>query len=296
MSDEIVVRQPPAGELALAHDRTDARIVQLWLAGRSRNTIEAYAADADRLFAFMKKPLAAVVLEDLQEFAESLVGLAPNTRKRILAAMKSLFSFAASDGIGHLRYNVAAAIRLPKSKNTRNERKLSEEQVRKLIAEAMPGRNRQIVELLYLVGIRAEELTALCWRDVVADGESGILTVFGKGEKTRHLRLSPETWMLLVARRRKADADVPIFPSRSGRALSTVQVWRIVSQAARRAGLEASPHWLRHSHATHAMDHGCDIRVLQQSLGHSSIETTQQYIHSRPKESSGAFVKRTEEK
>jgi integrase/recombinase XerD len=94
--------------------------------------------------------------------------------------------------------------------------------------------------------------------------------------------------------RRGAGDDVPIFKSRSGGALSTVQVWRIVSQAATRAGFKASPHWMRHAHATHAIDHGCDIRTLQMSLGHASSETTERYVHSRPTQSSGAFVRRAE--
>lgn len=285
---------PAAGE-----NRTDERIVQMWLAGRSANTREAYLADAKRLFDSVGKPLNQITIEDLQAFAAELErqGLAPRTRRRVLAAIKSLFSFASDGGIRHVRYNVAAAIRLPKAKENLNERILTEPQVSAMIAAAADGRNRAIVELLYLVGVRAEELTVLCWRDAKADGSGGVLTVFGKGEKTRHLRMEAAAWSMLSSWRKGAGEDDPIFVSRQGGQggrLSTVQIWRIVSGAAKKAGLKASPHWLRHSHATHAIDHGCDLWILQKSLGHASIDTTQQYVHSRPKQSSGAFVKRVQ--
>lgn len=278
-------------------DRTDERIVQMWVAGRSPNTQEAYIADARRLFEFVGKSLSQITIEDLQAFAAELEtqGLAPRTRRRILAAIKSLFSFASDGGIRHVRYNVAAAIRLPKAKENLNERILTEAQVSAMIAAAAAGRNRAIVELLYLVGVRAEELAVLCWRDAKADGSGGVLTVFGKGEKTRHLRMEAAAWSMLSSWRKGAGEDDPIFVSRQGGQLSTVQIWRIVSGAAKKAGLKASPHWLRHSHATHAIDHGCDLWILQKSLGHASIDTTQQYVHSRPKQSSGAFVKRVGE-
>jgi integrase/recombinase XerD len=306
MSYEILVYQPtPAAAVPPppARDRTDELIVRMWISGKAANTQRGYAADARRLFEHVGKALDQTSLEDLQSFAEDLQrkGLSPGTRKRILAAVKSLFTFAAD--IRHLQYNVAAALRLPKAKDTLNERILSESQVSDLVAAAEPGRNRLILELLYLVGLRAEELTSLCWRDARADSGGAILTVFGKGSKTRHLRLDPETWALLGTWRgdaarlsspKSGDGD-PVFASREGgggKALSTVQVWRIVSRAAKRAGLKASPHWLRHCHASHAIDHGCDLRTLQQSLGHASSETTERYIHSRPRQSSGAFVKR----
>jgi site-specific recombinase XerD len=280
--------------------RTDELIVQMWLAGNAPKTQRMYRSHARRLFDHVGKRLAAMTLEDLQAFAQSLAdeGLAPRSRRAMLAAVKSLFSFASDGGIRHVRYNVAAAIRLPKSKDDRNERILSEAQVQSIVAAARPGRDRLIVELLYLVGVRAEELATLRWKDA----HEGVLTVFGKGEKTRHLRMSESAWKMLVEWAREKypgmvffhAMDGPIFQGRSrcGIPLSTVTVWRIVSSAARRAGIKASPHWLRHSHATHAIDNGCDLRVLQQSLGHASIDTTQHYVHSRPRQSSGDFVRR----
>lgn len=300
MSNEIVIQSGalPAESPALvmaAAGRTDELIVRMWVANkRSRHTRRLYEADAQRLFGFTKKSLGQITLEDLQGFAahlETSCDLAPNSRKRILAGVKSLFSFASDPGVRHLRYNVSAAIQLPRAKDALNERILTEAQVQDLIAGA-EGRNRMIVEMLYLTGVRAEELTALCWRDAREDGAGGILTVFGKGKKTRHLRLEADTWTMLKSWRGMAGDNHPIFQSRRRGPLSTVQVWRIVTDAAKRAGLKASTHWLRHCHSSHAIDHGCDIRTLQQSLGHASSETTERYVHSRPKQSSGAFIQR----
>lgn len=315
----VVAREPGTGSSEVARlERTDDRIIQLWLAGKSANTREAYQADADRLFDYASKPLNQITLEDLVGFSDQLLrqGLSAATRKRILAAVKSLFTFAATK-IQYLTFNVAAALTLPKPKETLNERILSERQVEALIAAAgvdgsqgtahgvsgqrppRSDRNRAIVELLYLVGLRAEELATLCWRDVREDGGGAVLTVFGKGSKTRHVHLEADTYALLLAQISPHPSPPPeyrereIFSSRSGGAMSTVQIWRIVSAAARRAAITGcSPHWLRHAHATHAIDHGCDVRTLQQSLGHASATTTERYIHCRPKKSSGGFLRR----
>lgn len=286
--------EPAASSLPARLERTDQTILKLWLEGKAAHTQEAYAADARRLFSFVGRPLNQMVLEDLQSFATELVDLhlSPGSRKRILASIKSLFTFAAE--VRYLPFNVAAALKLPRPKETLNERILSEGQVQALIAAAGEdgSRNRAIVELLYLVGLRAEELATLCWRDARPDSGGAVLTVFGKGDKTRHVHLEADTWGMLLAWRGSSANEEPIFRSRAGGALSTVQIWRIVSSASRRAGLSASPHWLRHAHATHAIDHGCDLRTLQQSLGHASSMTTERYIHCRPKKSSGGFLRR----
>lgn len=292
--------------------RTDDLIVEMWLAGHSIKTQKVYRAEADDLFEFTGKNLAETLLEDLQRFARHLEakGLAASSRASKLARIKSLFSFASGDGVRHLRYNVAAGLKLPKVKETLNERILSEGQVQKMIDAAKPGRDRLILQMLYWTGVRAEELSALCWKDLKSDGpgdgrirldEGAVLTVFGKGGKTRHLHLEHHVAQPLRELRIKcilgcsgllvALDDDPIFRSRRGRKISPGRIWGIVTAAAKKAGIEhASTHWLRHAHATHAIEHGCDVRIVQQSLGHSSLTTTERYIHARPKISSGKFV------
>ena len=302
---EIVDR---SSSIVTVADRTDALIVEMWLEGRSVKTQRVYRSEAQDLFGFVGQPLAQMKLEDLQRFARRLEskGLAASSRASKLARIKSLFSFASSDGVGHLRFNVAAALKLPKVKETLNERILTEEQVQKMIDAAKPGRDRLIVQMIYWLGVRAEELSSLCWRDVkpIEDGSgAAVVTVFGKGEKTRHLRIEKDVFDRLMEWRMRFSCgslivvqheDAPVFESRERRAISPGRIWGIVTAAAKRAGIgvKASTHWLRHAHATHAIEHGCDVRIVQQSLGHKSLSTTERYIHARPKISSGKFLKK----
>ena len=114
------------------------------------------------------------------------------------------------------------------------------------------------------------------------------MTVFGKNDRTRAVALPTPLWSVLIGQRGAASAEAPVFPSPSGRALDRVRVRAIVRQAAERAGVDAhvSPHWLRHSHASHALDHGAPIHLVQATLGHSSVATTSGYLHARPGDSS----------
>ena len=102
----------------------------------------------------------------------------------------------------------------------------------------------------------------------------------------------PAVWSTIAARRGEAGEDAPVFRSRRGGHLHPSQVLRIVKAAARRAGLSRcpSPHWLRHSHASHALDRGAPIHLVQATLAHSSVATTGRYLHARPDESSSSFI------
>src|SRR5262245_52693756 len=92
-----------------------------------------------------------------------------------------------------------------------------------------------------------------------------------------------------------AASEAPVFPSRTGRPLDRGRVYCIVREAARRAGIpeadRISPHWLRHAHASHALDHGAPIQLVQATLGHSSVATTSAYLHARPGDSSARFLR-----
>jgi len=133
----------------------------------------------------------------------------------------------------------------------------------------------------------------LKWRDLQERGDAGQVTVFGKGERTRAIVLSAETWRELQAIRGDAGENDPVFPSRKGHGhLDRSQVLRIVKKAAARAGLKGkvSPHWFRHAHASHALDRGAPIHLVQSTLGHSSVATTGRYLHAKPTESSSRYL------
>ncbi len=277
-------------ETAVRQASTDAQLVVLWLHGRSPHTQRAYRSDVKRFLAFVDTPLHEVTLADVQRFADSLLGLAPASRGRTLSAVKSLLAFG--HRIGYLAFDVGRPLRLPRQKNRLAERILSESDVHRLLALEPPRRNRVLLRLLYAGGFRVSELCALTWRDARERGDAGQVAVSGKGGKTRVVLLSSATWQELTVLRDGADADAPIFRSRKGGHLDPSQILRIVRAAARRAGIRAqvSPHWLRHAHASHALDRGCPIHLVQATLGHESVATTGRYLHARPTDSSARYL------
>jgi integrase/recombinase XerD len=273
------------------HAAADEHLVELWLHGRSLHTQRAYRAGVNRFRAFVATPLATVTLGDVQAFSDSLAGLAPSSRTRTLAAVKSLLAFA--QRTGYLALNVGAAVKLQQSKNTLAERILSEADVHAMLAPEPRRRNQVLLRLLYVAGLRVSEIAELKWRDLQPRTGGGQVTVFGKGSKTRVVLLPNSIWRELLRFRQHADHDAPVFASRRGGGhLHPSMVERIVAKAAQRAGLEGkvSPHWLRHSHATHALERGAPIHLVQATLGHASVATTGRYLHARPTDSSSKYL------
>jgi site-specific recombinase XerD len=288
MEDEVVnqtlvrVMDVPAAAIARQAD-TDEQLIVLWLHGRSRHTARAYRADVDRFLAFAGVPLRQITLANLQAFADSLGELAPASRARTLSAVKSVLAFG--HRLGYLPFDVGRALRLPQQKSALAERILPEPIVQRMLALEPDPRNRALLRLLYAGGLRVSELVTLCWRDLQAREEAGQVTVYGKGGKTRAVLLTADTWRELMGLRGDAGPDAPVFPSRRrGGPLSTMQVLRVVRAAAGRAGVDlaVSPHWLRHAHASHALDRGAPIHLVQATLGHASVATTGRYLHARP--------------
>src|SRR5919201_6419515 len=173
------------------------------------------------------------------------------------------------------------------------ERILTEADVVRILALEHDRRNHALLRLLYAGGLRVSEIAALKWRDLVARDDAGQVTVFGKGSKTRTVLLPASVWAELVALRGAAGPDAPVFPSRRGGGhLDQTAVLRLVRKAAQHAGVEGkvSPHWLRHSHATHALERGAPIHLVQATLGHASVATTGRYLHARPTDSSPRYL------
>jgi integrase/recombinase XerD len=276
------------GAVAAPEPEADDRLIALWLHGRSPHTQRAYATDVARLRSQTGKPLAAVTLADLQSFSDALADTP--SRYRALSAVKSLLAFG--HRLGFLPFNVGGALRLPAVRQRLAERILPEAGVHRMLSLETDPRNHAILMLLYASGVRVSELCGLRWRDVQSASDSVQITVFGKGGKTRAIALPPAIADQLASLRADADGDQPVFRSRKRGPLTPVAVLRIVRQAARRAGLKApvSPHWLRHAHASHALDRGAPIHLVQATLGHASITTTGRYLHARPGDSSSRFL------
>lgn len=295
---EVSIVEPgarPPRQPSLPLSAGDKAVLLCWLHGRPEHTRRAYHADLARFYAHARKPLTAVTLADLQAYADALAaaGLASATRARMLNAVKSLLSFAHETG--YLPSNAGRALRLPAVRTRLAERIPSEEDIVALLAGEADPRNHALMRLLYVGGLRLAEACALQWRDLQRRDAAGQVSVWGKGGQERTVVLTGGIWRELMALR-PADArpDDPVFRSRRGGALSSTQAWRVVKNAAARAQLPAaealSPHWLRHAHASHALDRGAPVSLVRECLGHASLATTSRYTHARPGDGSARYL------
>jgi len=261
----------------------DEKAIALWLHGKATNSQRAYRLDIDRFRDVVRRPLPAVTLEELQRFTGSLSELSSATQKRILSAVKSLLTFCLK--IGYCQFNVGAALTIRKPKNTLAERILAHEDVMRIIELESQSRNHAILRFLYETGCRVSELCGLTWRDVQPrDAGQAQVTIFGKGDKTRHVLISKRLYRKITRLHADAGNNMPVFPSKTGKPLDQPAVFRIMQTATKRAGIEGavSPHWFRHAAASHALDNGCPISLVKEQLGHSSLEVTSVYVHARP--------------
>jgi integrase/recombinase XerD len=271
-----------------------------WLAtekGRAPSTLEAYRRDARRWCDWLGQrgleldsacePDVAAYIADLRER-----GLADATMARAVVAVRSLHRFLADEG--RTGDDAAAEIDTPRVP-AGLPKALSEPEVMALLQavvgdEPVARRDRAILEVLYGTGLRISELVGLSLGDL--DLESALLRAFGKGSKERVVpvgrhavdalvgwlrpggrpSLVPERW------KRRHDAEAVFLNQRGGR-LTRQGAWLVVTRWGTVAGLagKLTPHVLRHSCATHMLDHGADIRSVQEMLGHASVSTTQVY-------------------
>lgn len=271
---------------------TDEQLIDIWLHGRSPHTQRAYQSDIGQFLRAVEKPLHAITLRGLQEYADELEGaeLAPASRHRKLSSIKSLFAFA--HRIGYLPFDTARALRLPSFRETLSQRILSQPEVTRMVAMEPHPRNRVMLLLLYASGLRVSELCVLKWRDY-QDRDGGCqITALGKGGRTRSILLPNLVRTAINSIRADVGNEAPVFRSRKGGHFHPSQIVRIVRRAARRAGIskDVSPHWLRHAHASHALDSGAPISLVQATLGHSSVATTGRYLHSRPSDGSAMYL------
>jgi integrase/recombinase XerD len=153
-----------------------------------------------------------------------------------------------------------------------------------------------MLEVAYFGGLRVSELVSLTWGQVIKrDSGEAQLEIIGKGSKTRQVLIPAVIAAQLFASRGDAPASAPVFASvrRPGQPLTERAVNYIVKEAAARACVNpaASIHWLRHAHASHAIDNGAPITLVSATLGHADLKTTSIYAHARPGESSGRYLK-----
>jgi integrase/recombinase XerD len=258
----------------------DAFCDALWLEdGLSRNTIAAYRADLASLSLSMKKPLAKAGEADLFAFFAAKGGRASSASRRV-SSLKRFYRYC----VRERKIAADPTLKLdPPKRAPRFPKTLSEADVEALlgapdVATPLGLRDRAMLETLYATGLRVSELVALKRFEVNLD--AGIVRVMGKGAKERLVPLGEEAvdWIAKYLKTHGADA---LFVTSRGAAMTRQAFWHLIRRYGARAipGKRLSPHVLRHAFATHLINHGADLRVVQMLLGHADISTTQIYTH-----------------
>ena len=267
--------------------------------GLSSNSISSYSRDLQKFEAFLQasnRDFEKLSPQNLTDFEVSLksLGLALSSINRTLSAVKGFYKYVSLEfDISNPTLEIVSAKiarKLPKALSVEEVTKLIESAKRE--GDAMSLRDFAVLELLYSSGGRVSEIVGVNTSDIsiskTADGDVTVLKLRGKGSKERLVPLGKfavaaiedyftRTRPALAAKNSKSEPA--LFLNARGKRLSRQSAWQIVLDAAVATGLEGkvSPHVFRHSYATHLLDGGADIRVVQELLGHSSVTTTQIY-------------------
>lgn len=262
--------------------------------GLSKNTLLSYARDLRQYAAFLKKrkqyDLRDVTRGEITDFllAGKDRGLSARSLSRALVAVRMLHRFLAQEG--RLKEDAAAAMEAPKLWKTLPEA-LSIAEIETLlrrpnVRKPQGVRDQACLELMYAAGLRVSEAASLNLNHINFD--EGILRVTGKGDKQRLVPVGRTARASLKrylegARKKWTERYVEdaVFVTRLGRRMSRQAIWQVVRKHAKAAGIRKKvyPHILRHSFATHLLENGADLRVVQELLGHADISTTQIYTH-----------------
>jgi len=292
MSPDMPSGKPSAEE---SSEMTVERFLDaIWMErGLSKNTLAAYRADLLSLSRWLKPQEVAVPKasrSDLLGFIawRSESGARPRSTARQLSSFRRFFRYLVREGV--IDEDPTAQIAMPKIGRTL-PRSLSEEEVVDLlnapdVSDPLGHRDRTMLEVLYATGLRVSELINL--RQSQINLNQGVLRILGKGDRERLIPLGEESqqWIkefmdgprmeILLERQTEY-----VFPTRRGDRMTRQAFWHIIKRYAKKASIEKelSPHTVRHAFATHLLNHGADLRVVQMLLGHSDLSTTQIYTH-----------------
>ncbi len=276
--------------------------------GLSRNTLTAYRSDLSQFAEFLAShDLNALTVShgDLAQFLSELAtphgerpAAAPSTLQRKVACLRSFYRHLRREGV--IEHDPTADLRGP-AKDRRLPKVLSRDEVNKLLAAprgtaALALRDRAVLEVMYACGLRVSEATGLLIEDI--DLEEGMLRARGKGAKERIVpvgRTARSAIERYLARGRPNLVGLRVerhaFVNHRGASLTRQGLYTIIQSHARAAGLgeKMTPHTLRHTFATHLLAGGCDLRSLQEMLGHADLATTQIYTHLSAERLKGAY-------
>lgn len=262
--------------------------------GSSQNTVDSYELDIKKLLAFFKQRNVSVRhakysdIENFLKYLDKKKKMSQTSIARCISSIRGFYKFLVSEG--KVQVSPLENLRTPKTIKKLPD-VLAPEEIKKIIESANSStplgiRDRAMLELLYAAGLRISELLNLKISDVLLD--EGFLRCIGKGNKTRLIPIGSYakqevSFYLKNARsilKKAKDTEVLFLNSRGGK-LSRMGGWKIIEKYVRKAGIvkRVTPHTFRHSFATHLLEGGCDLKAVQEMLGHSSITTTEIYTH-----------------
>ncbi len=261
--------------------------------GLSPNTLAAYRADLSALSRWLADrdtPILRTTRADLLGFIAWRVeaGARPRSTARQLSSFRRFFRYLLREGV--MRDDPTAQIAMPKIGRSL-PKSLSEDEVESLLAaplvsDPLGHRDRTMLEVLYATGLRVSELVNLKYAAV--NMNQGVIRITGKGGRERLIPLGEESvrWLQDFMRGPRNEILLDrttdyLFPTRRGDRMTRQAFWHIIKRYARKSSIDRdlSPHTLRHAFATHLLNHGADLRVVQMLLGHSDLSTTQIYTH-----------------
>ncbi|MBK7845700.1 MAG: tyrosine-type recombinase/integrase [Bdellovibrionales bacterium] len=250
------------------------------------------------LFENSVRSLKEIEIGHLVVFLKSKTNLKAASQNLTRNSLSSFLTFLTKTGFFERNPAVSLSpIRVP---NRIGSKILSNEQILRMHDLESSPRNRAIMKLLYFSGMRVGELCSLKIGDIRRkEASHSLIQILGKGAITRNLlvpnEIIEEIWTYRIEHNLGVDPQSPLFMSTKEPcgSLSTTQVFRIIKKAAKRAKIDPvpSPHWFRHTSATHALENGAPIHVVQKTLGHQNIATTGRYLEANPKESSSQWLK-----
>jgi site-specific recombinase XerD len=288
MNTELVVYQE--GQVVVGTD-SDSQLIALFVSSkRSEKTRVQYAHSTGLLLGFIGKPLRSMNYQDALDYHEWLKQRysSPYSVKLHVNVAKALCGFGVE--VRYLFMNVFVIVKPESTPEVTHKRILTEEQVLRLIEAPTSQRDKTMLRLIYAAGLRVGEVCNLIWSDLLPKGVLYIRQA--KGQKDRYITLSDNMVERLEALRDYAASDEAMFLSRQGGHLDESQVHHIVKLSAEKVGIspDTSAHWLRHSHASHALDRGATLLTVRDTLGHSNIATTNKYLHAKRSESSALHL------
>ena len=280
------------GNISYTNITDDNKIIALWLSQKSKATQKNYTYSYRKFFNFVNITISEIKLEHLLNYRDYLINnfnYKTNTINNKIAAIKSLITF--SFNIGYIKLNVSTLVKTVKYRDTLIEKILDRDEVEKLLTQSLQEKRdgkkyHLLIKLLVSSGLRINELINLKSTDI----KNNTLTIFGKGGKTRYVHINDALLNELLMLK-KPYSEYIFHNSKGGKLLKSA-IHRKLKTIANHANINESVscHWFRHTFATMAIDNGCDLYVLQKTLGHSSLETTGKYLHVKPNNDATKFV------